>query len=380
MEFKRLLNLLKLLNKKSHFLFGSRQVGKTTLIERSVDNAMVVDLLDLRRYMSLQRNLGLFAEQVSAFDGDIVVVDEIQKAPELLDEIQRLMKLKKWTFLLTGSSARKLKRSGTNLLGGRAWEAHLFPLVTPEIPEFDLITYLNRGGLPEFYKSEYFQEELENYIDLYLKHEIQEEGLVRQLQPFVSFLDIMGVSSGQELELKNIADDANLNPKTVANYIEILEDTLLGYRLPAFTLSKKRKPVTRAKFYFFDVGITRVLSKQNKIENHSEGFGKLFEQFIIGEVRSFNSYLRKRAQLSYWRSTSGFEVDLIINGEIAIEIKSTAIVKDKHLKSLKKFMEEGIVRTSIVVSQDEEKREVKGGITIYPWRIFLRNLWDGDIF
>ena len=377
--YKRIVDLKTLLEKKSHFLFGPRQVGKTTLIENSFPNALIIDLLDVKRYISYQRDPSLFSEQVAAFKGDLVVIDEIQKAPELLDEVQRLMKYKKWSFLLTGSSARKLIRSGTNLLGGRAWRADLYPLVSAEIPDFDLMQYINNGGMPEFYDSSHAQEELENYVEVYLRHEIQEEGLVRQLQPFVHFLDVMGLSNASEIDLKSIADDANLNPKTVSNYIDILTDTLLGYRLPAFTLTKKRRATTRAKFYFFDVGVARVLTKQPKVANNSVGFVNLFEQFIIGEVRAANAYLRKKANLTFWRSTTGFEVDLIINQDMAIEIKSTSLVKDKHLKSIRKFSEEQLVKRLIVVSQDSDKRMTDDHIEIYPWKTFLDELWHGDI-
>ena len=202
MLYKRRLDLSALLAKKSHFLFGPRQIGKTTLIQSTLDNALVIDLLDLKRFISYQRDPSLFSEEISTFEGPIVVVDEIQKAPELLNEVQKLMQSKRWIFLLTGSSARKLVRAGTNLLGGRAWKTELFPLVSAEIDDFDLMRYINRGGIPDFYLSEYAEEELENYIELYLKHEIQEEGLVRHLQPFIHFLDVMGLSNGSELDLK----------------------------------------------------------------------------------------------------------------------------------------------------------------------------------
>lgn len=375
----RTLQLQELLRTKSFFLLGPRSTGKTTLIQHQLPDARFYDLLDRRVFSKLLKAPHLIEEENQG-DGKIVVIDEIQKLPSLLDEVQRLMGEHDWKFLLTGSSARKLKRGAANLLAGRAWMAHLFPLTSHEIPDFDLLKYLNRGGLPQVYFGELPQEELENYVALYLQEEIQSESLIRNLPAFAHFLDAIALSNGQEINMESFASDCGVSPVTVKNYIQILEDTLVGFSLPGFTKTKKRKAISRMKHYLFDVGIVNALSRRGEIKPKSELFGKAFEQFIIQEVRAFLSYARKKETMSYWRSTSQFEVDLIIGQKTAIEIKSTAQVNDHHLSGLRAFKEEGMVSEYIVVSLDEEVRKTKDGIHIYPWKAFLEKLWKGTHF
>lgn len=308
----------------------------------------------------------------------LLIIDEIQKLPQLLDEVHRLIEKKKTRFLLTGSSARKLKRAGVNLLGGRAWEAALFPLVYPEIPDFDLLKYLHAGGLPHIYTSKEADEELHAYLNLYLKEEIQDEALVRKIEPFARFLDTMGQSSGEELSFEGIASDCGVGAKTVQNYVNVLEDTLMGYRLFPFLKTKKRKAITRSKFFLFDVGVAGALAQRGSFGPKSEAFGRAFEHFIVGEARAFLSYSRLRLTLGYWRSTSGFEVDLLIGDKLAIECKSTSFVTDKHLKGLRALKEEGLVQNFLIVSLDEETRMTDDHIQILPWREFLIRLWNRD--
>jgi len=378
MIYDRILELDKLLKKKSFFLFGPRSTGKTTLINRQLPDARVYDLLDYEVYRALLKRPKIIEEE--SIDPDqIIVIDEIQKIPGILDEVQRLITKRASRFLLTGSSARKLKRGGGNLLAGRAWVADLFPLTFNEISDFDLLTYLNRGGLPQVYTSEDPEEELEQYVGTYLREEIQAEAVTRNIQAFSEFLDAIALSNGQEVNYEALPSDCQVAPTTLKNYFQILEDTLLGFRLPGFTKTKKRKPISRAKHYLFDFGVTNRLCQRGEIKEKSELFGISFEHFIVLEVRAFLSYSRKRKKMAYWRSTSQFEVDLIVGSETAIEIKGSALVQDKHLKGLRALMEEQILKRYIVVSLDSDKRTTTDSIEILPWKEFLTQLWAGQI-
>jgi predicted AAA+ superfamily ATPase len=379
--FHRILDLPELLKKKSFFLFGPRGTGKTTLIKRTLPEATVIDLLESKTYRRYLKNPSILSELSLK---PLVVIDEVQKLPEILDEVHRLIegqKLegRKLTFLLTGSSARKLKRGGANLLAGRAWWAELFPLTSTEIPDFDLTAYLNRGGLPSIYPSDDYIEELRAYTALYLKEEIQNEALARKVMQFSEFLDLVALSNGEEISYQSIAGDCGVSANSVKNYIQILEDTLIAFQLSAYTKTRKRKAISRSKLYLFDVGVTNSLANRGAILPGSELFGKTFEHFILMEVRAFLSYTRKNVKLRYWRSTSRFEVDLILNDLWAVEIKSTASVQDRHLKSLRALKEEGTIRNFAVVSSDPEERKTRDGIAIFPWKHFLKKLWNGEI-
>ena len=374
--YKRVLDLTKLLKKKSFFLFGPRGTGKTTLVQHTLSEATVNDLLEIKTYREYLKNPSIISEQKLK---PIVVIDEVQKLPEILDEVHRLIEAEKLTFLLTGSSARKLKRGGANLLAGRAWWAEMFPLTSNEIPDFDLMTYLNRGGLPAVYPSDDYIEELRAYTALYLKEEIQNEALTRKVAQFSEFLDLMALSNGEEISYQSIAGDCGVSPNSIKNYIQVLEDTLVAFQLKAFTKTRKRKAISRSKLYFFDIGVTNSLASRGEIMEGSELFGKAFEHFILLEVRAFLSYSRKNIKMCYWRSTSQFEVDLILDNQWGIEIKSAASIKTKHLKGIRALKEEGNIQNFAAVSCDRYERETQDNITIFPWKLFLENLWNGDI-
>lgn len=378
MKFKRSLNLKSLLDMKSFFLFGPRSTGKTTLINSTFPDQVKFDLLDAEVYRKLLKSPKLIEE--SSNESDLIIIDEIQKLPLLLDEVHRLINNSSRKFLLTGSSARKLKSGGVNLLAGRAWEAQLFPLTYNEIDNFDLLTYLNHGGLPQVYSSKYFDEELESYVNTYLQQEIKAEALTRNIQAFSEFLDLMALSNGEEINYSKFSNDLQVSPGTLKTYVQILEDTLVGFTLPGFTKTTKRKAISRGKHYFFDIGVVNNLTKRGEIKNQSELFGKAFEHFIILELRAYLSYTRSRKKLNYWRSTSNFEVDAIVDEKIAIEIKPSQFINDKHLKGLRALKEENIIERSIVVSQDSTKRTTQDGIEVYPWRNFLDELWSGNLF
>lgn len=303
--------------------------------------------------------------------------DEVQKLPELLDEVQRLIRKPGITFLLTGSSARKLKHGAANLLGGRAREARLFPLVSAEIGKINPETIINHGGIPDIYNSDQPDEDLAAYVDAYLREEIKAEAVTRQMAAFVEFLDACAISNGQEINYESMARDLQISPSTLKNYFQILEDTLIGFRLKGFTDTTKRKAAVRAKHYLFDLGVVRHLARQGPIAVGGKAFGDAFEHFIILETRAYLSYSRQRAELRYWRSISQFEVDLLIGRSRAIEIKATENPSDKHLKGLRALMEEGLFEYYYLVCLTPIKRATDDGIIIINWRDFLAEMWSG---
>ncbi|HEY9784433.1 MAG TPA: ATP-binding protein [Candidatus Obscuribacterales bacterium] len=374
----RSLSLPNLLKLKSTFLFGPRAVGKTTLIHHQLPEARVYDLLDHRTFSRLIREPHLLEEE-NVNPNSPIVIDEIQKLPLLLNEVHRLIARYDWKFLLTGSSARKLKRGAANLLAGRARMAQLLPLTYAEIPDFDLVRYLNRGGLPPVFFSEDPSEELQSYVALYLQEEIQAESATRNLPAFAAFLDAIAVSNGEEINLESFARDCGVSPMTVKNYIQILEDTLIGFSLKGFTKTKKRKATARIKHYLFDVGVVNTLCRRGEIKPKSELFGKAFEQFIVQELRAYLSYSRTHQPLTYWRSTSHLEIDVLIGQSLALEIKATSQVSESHLKGLRALKEEGLIKAFAVVSLDDNLRITRDSITIYPWQVFLTKLWKGEL-
>lgn len=381
MSFTRVLNLPALLEEKSYFLFGPRATGKTSLIEVQFSSSVpILDLLESDLYFRLSGNPGLLESIILGHDPNAtkVVIDEVQRIPEILNEVHRLIEKRKIAFLLTGSSARKLKRNHANLLAGRARQAELFPLTTAEIPEFNLERYLQYGGLPMIYLSNNPLDDLYAYVNTYLKEEIQAEALVRQIPAFTRFLKYSALTNGEALNFNNISNDSGVAATTVRDYYTILEDTFIGFNLPAWTKTVKRKPVSRAKFYYFDIGAKNILAGITQIPVQSDLYGNAFEHFIALELRAYLSYRRKHLPLSYWQAHNGQEVDFIIGDDIAIEVNATTHVQDKHLKGIKALEEEKICKKYFLVSQDNLKRRVNN-IEIIPWQVFLERLWADDI-
>lgn len=375
---RRILSLPALLAKKSHFLFGPRASGKTTLIEHSLPNAQVFDLLHAGTHLALLRNPSVLEEWITD-PARLVVVDEVQKLPAILDEAHRLIQKKRITFLLTGSSARGLRHGGANLLAGRAREARLFPLTSREIENFDLSRLLNHGGLPEIYDGSEPDEDLAAYVSTYLREEIKAEAVTRNVAAFGEFLDVIGAANGQEINYEGFASDLQVSPNTLKNYLQILEDTLIGFRLPAYTKTTHRKAISRSKHYLFDLGVARFLGRNGVLRAGSKAFGDAFEHFVVLETRAYLSYARKPVQMRYWRSVSKFEVDLVLEDEAAIELKATKQISDKHLHGLRALKEEGLVRRMLAVSLDPVERRTSDGIEIVPWASFLERLWTGEI-
>jgi len=370
----RLLNLEELLSGKSHFLFGPRQTGKTFLARRMLKNARFYDLLDSSVYLALSQNPGRIAEEISGEDR-IVVIDEIQRIPGLLNEVHRLIEERGTRFLLTGSNARKLRRGGVNLLGGRARTRHLHPLTCRELrDDFDLQRALTSGLLPAIYFSENPGADLKAYAGTYLQQEIVAEGAARNIPAFSRFLGVAAFCNATIVNFTNVANDAQVARTTVYEYFDILKDTLILQELPAWRQSKKRKPIGSSKYYFFDVGILAVLQGR-EFRLRTPEFGEAFETYIMHELTCYRDYVSDEP-LSYWRSTSGFEVDFIIGDHTAIEVKAKQNLSPADLKSLNALAEEKRLKRYLCVSMEPRRRRI-GEVIILPYKEFLEELWSG---
>jgi predicted AAA+ superfamily ATPase len=383
--YKRALHL-ELANEGSCFLWGPRQTGKSTLLKTLYPEALRYDLLKSSEFRRLLQNPGQIREEILAPQNSEriatapVLIDEVQKVPDLLDEVHSLIEDAGVRFILCGSSARKLKRGHANLLGGRAFRYELKPLTFPEIPKFDLLSALNSGLLPRFYGSPHAGKMMQAYIGDYLKEEIAAEALTRNIPAFNRFLEIAAISNGELINHQNIARECGVSAPTVKEYFHILEDTLIGAPLPAFTKARKRRIVSAPRFFFFDLAPVIYLTRRGRVEAGSELFGRAFEHLIWMELSAHSSYSGLSYPLSYWRTSSGFEVDFILaDGEVAVEVKSCEQVKDKHLKGIRAFKEEFKSKRYIVVSRDSAPRRTADGIDILPWCDFLQQLWNGSI-
>ncbi|MCR5849270.1 MAG: AAA family ATPase [Bacteroidaceae bacterium] len=377
--YKRILSIESEYN-DSAFLWGARQVGKTTWLTSQYPNCRVYDLLRPSEFERLLRRPEILSEELEDYgEGDTVIIDEIQKLPQLLDEVHSLIQRKNIRFILSGSSARKLKRLGTNLLGGRATREQMYPLVSAEIPDFNLVRAVNNGMIPRHYMVQNPWERLRGYIGVYLSEEIREEALTRNLQTFSRFLEVAARCDGEMLVYKNIAQDCGIDYRTVKEYFTILEDTLVGYLLPAFVATRKRKALSTPKFYLFDVGVANYLRHCRNLTPGSDDFEHAFEHFIIQELIAYIGYNHVEERLSYWRSASGYEVDAVIGeGRLAIEIKSSDEAKSRHTRGLKAFSEEYPDARLIVVSLDKYRRKMND-VEVFPALEFLDNLWKGLI-
>lgn len=325
----------------STFLFGARQTGKTTLLLELFPDARFYDLLESNTFERLQRNPSLLRQDLEMCDSNtLVIIDEVQSLPVLLNEVQWLMVRKGIRFILSGSSARKLKRGGANMLGGRAMQTDLYPLVSAEIPDFDLIRAVNQGMIPRHYlaDSDRYWQMLQAYVAVYLREEIKAEALVRNLSTFTRFLEVAALTDGEMVNYSNIAQDCGVDSKTVAGYFSILEETLIGYMIPAFSKVVKRKLRQAPRFYYFDVAIPNYLLGRRSLTPGSSDFGHAFEHLVVQEIVAYLGYHRMLESLSYWHTYSDYEVDAVLgDAEVAIEIKSTSEVQSRHLRGLKAF-------------------------------------------
>ncbi|HEV8721585.1 MAG TPA: AAA family ATPase [Candidatus Binatia bacterium] len=374
-QVDRLINLQALLEKKSHFLLGPRQTGKTFLVQHTLKNVRVYDLLDSGTYLALSQNPGRMAQELGAKDR-IVVIDEIQRLPELLNEVHRLIETRGLRFLLTGSSARKLRRGGVNLLGGRARTKYLHPLTYKELGDrFDLRRATERGLLPSIYFSDDPAADLQSYAGSYLQQEIVAEGATRNIPAFSRFLKVAAFCNATIVNFTNVANDAQVKRTTVYEYFEILKDTLVLYELPAWRKTRKRKPLASSKYYFFDVGVVSSLQGR-RFRPGTPEFGEALETYLMHELISHSDYV-SQAPLSYWRSTTGFEVDFIIGDHTAIEVKAKENVSPQELKPLRVLTEEKQMKRYLCVSLEPRARKVEG-VSVLPISDFLEALWDGE--
>ncbi|MCK5230802.1 MAG: ATP-binding protein [Desulfobulbaceae bacterium] len=382
-KIKRILNI-DLPVHQSAFLWGPRKTGKSTYLKDQFPASLVYDFLQTDLFLEFSKKPSLLRERLLA-KGDIVfkqpvILDEVQKVPQILDEVHWLIENKGIRFILCGSSARKLKRGQANLLGGRAWRFELFPLVSKELGEIDLLMALNQGLVPAHYLQKGYRKSLQGYVRDYLKEEVFNEGIIRNIPAFSRFFDAMGYSHGELTNYSNIARHCGVDSKTVREYYQILVDTLLGTMVPPFKARQNRRVISKAsKFYLFDVGVAGFLSRRQIIEEKGEQFGKAFEHFIFMEIVAYNSYNESGFDINFWRTRSGLEVDFILgNGEVAIEVKGSSQIDKRSLRPLRAFIEEYSPREALVVCNEKEER-LHGEIRILPWRNFLRRLWEGKI-
>ena len=371
------------------FLWGPRKTGKSTFLKSQFPKSLYFDLLDSDLYFRWSKRPALFREEILALPETTlnhpIIIDEVQRVPELLNEIHWLIENSKAYFILCGSSARKLKKADTNLLGGRAWRFAFFPLVYTEIPDLDLLQVFQKGLVPSHYLGSHPERALTAYIHDYLHHEIQMEGLVRHLPDFSRFLSSFAYSNGELTNFSNIARDCGIDSKTVKAYYQILVDTLLGYFVLPFTQKQSRKVLSEMpKFYLFDVGVAHFLSQKTILSLKGSEAGKAFEHYILTELMAYKHLHEKRFDICFWRTRSGLEVDFILgNAQIAIETKITETVQKQDLKGLIAFLQDFPNAKAIVVSLDPRPRLVStppGTIQILPWRQFLQALWEDKIY
>ena len=386
--YDRMLNIA-LPKGQAAFLWGPRQIGKSTLLQTRFADSLFLDMLDSQLYLALDRRPGLLRELISAAPPQQlrkpIIIDEVQKVPLLLDEVHWLIENRKLSFLLCGSSARKLKRGRANLLGGRAWRFEMFPLVTAEVPDFDLLRALSNGLMPSHYQSARPNRGLYSFVRDYLREEIAAEAHARNLSAFAKFLDMVGIMNGELVNYAKIAADCGVDAKSVRSYFSILEDTLLGSFLEPLTSKKgsRKQLIATPKFYLFDPGVARTLRHSTIQEVAGAEAGHLFETFLLNELRAYLSYHEYRVPLNFYRTRDGAEVDFVIDrGAVAIESKISDRVRPVELRSFASFLSEYPRARAIVVSLEPRKRviQIEGkSIEIHPWRTFCEELWGGKI-
>lgn len=364
------------------FLWGPRGTGKTTYLKQKFPKARYYDLLKSDLLADLILHPHILREEILAQKPSWVMIDEIQKAPGLIDEVHWLLENTATLFILCGSSARKLKKEAKNLMGGRAVSFQLFPLTSTEIPHFDLNKAIQFGTTPRHYLSANPRPLLKAYVNQYLKEEIIEEALTRNIPSFSHFLHVVALTHGQLLNYANVAREVGVSPSTVRDYYQILRDTLIGHSLEPWTRKKDRRLIETEKFYLFDVGIANYLHPEaSQIVEGTDLYGNAFEHFFIEEIRAYLAYHDQDDRLTFWRTASGYEVDLIIGDmKVVLEFKSSKNISTAHLRGLKALKEEHKVGRAIVVSRQETYRKTSDSIELMPWQIFCEKLWKKEIF
>jgi predicted AAA+ superfamily ATPase len=368
---------------KSWFLFGPRQTGKSTLVRALLGpDDLYVDLLPQRSFLNYAKNPGRLREEVEAHrkrHGDFTcVIDEVQKIPTLLDEVHGLIESTGITFILTGSSARKLRRGGSNLLAGRAYTYRLFPLTFTELGDaFDLDRALRAGCLPPVWTGGEpdWREFLRAYAETYLREEVAAEGLVRNIGPFSQFLDIAAANDGEIVNFTNVARECSVSVKTVQQYYQILEDTFLATQLPAWRSSPRKRLVSHPRYYFFDPGVTNALAHTLGAGLDPKTRGRRFEQFVVGQIAAAIHYRRLDYQLYYWRTHHGAEVDLLIcrGSEVlcAVEVKSSRNIVKEGLDGVASFRADHPQTPVFVLGDRQHRRLLATQVTVLSWDDFI---------
>jgi predicted AAA+ superfamily ATPase len=365
--------------KTSFFLFGPRGTGKSTFVHQSFKDAIYIDLLDperIRFFSAMPERLRQMVDASSR--SGCLVIDEIQRVPELLTVVHSLIEAKKgWKFVLTGSSARKLKRTGVDLLGGRALLHTLHPFMAAELGKrFDFNKALQHGLLPIVEASESPTEVLRSYAALYLREEVQMEGLVRNIGNFSRFLESISFSHSSVLNVSNVARECEVERKVVEGYVGILEDILLSWRLPIFTKKAKRTLAVHPKFYLFDTGVFRSLRPHGPLDRPEEMEGQALEGLVAQHLRAWMAYSQLKRELFFWRTRSGVEVDFVIygaDGLAAIEVKNTQKIRPDDLRGLRSFREEYPRGKTLLLYRGKD-RFVTDGILCAPCKDFLMEL------
>ena len=372
----RHLEIRQVLESKSCFLFGPRQTGKSTLIRQQLAGRPVYDLLDQSMFLRLSRNPTLIREALTP-ETTLVVIDEIQKLPALLNEVQLMIERHGVRFLLTGSSARSLRRKGVNLLGGRARSRALHPFTRHELgTRFELHRAMEHGLLPPIYFSDAPREDLAAYAGDYLKEEVAAEALVRNVGAFSRFLSAAALAHGQMINFASFANDAQVPASTARAYYDILKDTFIAREVPAVTETRKRKAISTSKYYLFDIGLARHLQGRRGLAPGTPEYGEAFESYILQEITAYCSY-QLLDPPGYWRSKSGFEVDFVF-GDVAVEVKAKTNIGSRDLRGLNALREEGITKRHLLVCMEPRPRFVDG-IEVTPWQAFLDTLWQGRL-
>jgi predicted AAA+ superfamily ATPase len=377
--YRRVLPIKELVKHRSLFLLGPRQTGKSTLLRQMFPHVRYIDLLEGNTFRELSAYPETLRQSIKP-EEKLIIIDEIQKLPSLLDEAQAMIdRNKSLRFIFTGSSARKLKRGQANLLAGRAWVARLHPLVSAELPGATLNRRLNAGSMPAVFDSHEWKEDLKTYVGVYLKEEIRAEGLIRSIEAFSRFLEVAALTNTHILNYTSVANDTGIPARTVREHYQILEDTLIGFQLPTYRHGLKRKPVSTAKFYFFDVGVANALMRRGEIQPGSELYGPALEHLVFLELRAYLDYRRIDQDLTYWRTHAGHEVDFLIGGKVAIEVKASKRISSGDLHGLRALSEETKLKRKIVVSTEPRERTTDEGVTVLPVQAFFEQLWDGRI-
>ena len=366
--------------KTSFFLFGPRGTGKSTFVNQHFKSAIYIDLLDPERVRFFSAMPERLKEMIDAQpESGFIVIDEVQRVPELLSVVHSLIETKKgWTFVLTGSSARKLKRTGVDLLGGRALLYTMHPFMAGELGRgFNFDKALLHGLLPIVVASENPIEVLRSYAALYLREEVQMEGLIRNIGNFSRFLEAISFSHASILNMSNVARDCEVERKVVEGYVGILEDILLGWHLPVFTKQAKRELSVHPKFYLFDTGVFRSLRPKGPLDRVEEIEGQALEGLVAQHLRAWAAYSKNQRELFFWRTRSGVEVDFVVYGPEglwALEVKNARKIHTGDLRGLRSFMGEYPDSRALFLYRGKE-RIVKEGILCLPCVEFIKELW-----